>query len=83
MGNDGHWTKGNALKKLAEILGIKREEVIALGDNYNDLSMLTYAGVGIAMGNAEDCVKEAADFITDTNDEDGVAKALNKILNMN
>lgn len=45
--------------------------------------MLSYAGVGIAMGNAEDCVKETADFITDTNDKDGVSKALNKILNIN
>lgn len=75
-------SKGNALKKLAEILGIKREEVIALGDNVNDLSMLSYAGVGIAMGNAEDCVKEVADFVTDSNDNDGVAKALKKILNI-
>lgn len=73
-------SKGNALKKLADILGIKKEEVIAIGDNVNDLSMISYAGVGIAMGNAEDCVKEAADFITDTNDNDGVAKALRKII---
>ena len=52
--------------------------MIAIGDNYNDMDMLQYAGVGIAMGNAPDIVKEKADDITATNDEDGVAKALEK-----
>lgn len=73
-------TKGNALRELAEILGIKREEIIAIGDNHNDLSMLEYAGFAIAMGNAEQCVKDIANLITDSNDENGVAKALNWVL---
>lgn len=75
-------TKGRAVENLAEILEIKREEIIAIGDNHNDLSMLEYAGFSIAMGNAEECVKNIADLITASNDEDGVAKALKKIFNI-
>lgn len=73
-------TKGNALKDLAEILKIKREEIIAIGDNHNDISMLEYAGYAIAVGNAEQAVKDIADLVTATNDEDGVAKALRQVL---
>ena len=73
-------TKGNALKDLAEILKIKREEIIAIGDNHNDISMLEYAGYAIAVGNAEQAVKDIADLVTATNDEDGVAKALKEVL---
>jgi Cof subfamily protein (haloacid dehalogenase superfamily) len=73
-------TKGNALKDLAEILKIKREEIIAIGDNHNDISMLEYAGYAIAVGNAEQVVKDIADLVTVTNDEDGVAKALRYVL---
>lgn len=72
--------KGTAVKNLAESLGIKREEVICIGDNENDISMLKYAGLGIAMGNAEEIVKETADYVTDINDNSGVAKALKKFL---
>jgi len=75
-------TKGNALKDLAKILNIKREEIIAIGDNHNDISMLEYAGYAIAVGNAEEAVKGIADLVTATNDEDGVAKALRQVLNM-
>ena len=71
-------SKGNAVKALAEKYGIKREEIICIGDNENDLSMIQYAGVGIAMDNAIDSVKEAANYITSSNDENGVAKALEK-----
>jgi Cof subfamily protein (haloacid dehalogenase superfamily) len=71
-------SKGKAVKKLAEYYGIKREEIIAIGDSENDLSMIKYAGVGIAMGNAMEIVKKNADYITDTNDNDGVAKAIIK-----
>jgi Cof subfamily protein (haloacid dehalogenase superfamily) len=74
--------KGHAVKRLAEFLGIKREEIITFGDNYNDLSMIEYAGMGVAMGNAEDLVKEKANYITDKNTESGVARALNKLLNI-
>lgn len=72
--------KGLGLLKLGEILGIKREEIMACGDGTNDSSMLIAAGLGVAMGNAQDCVKEIADYITDSNDEDGVAKAIEKFV---
>lgn len=73
-------SKGKAIEKLAKSLGVKREEVLAIGDNENDMSMLEYAGLGIAMGNAEDKVKDIADFVTDSNDNNGVAKAINKFV---
>lgn len=70
--------KGQALKFLSSRLGIAEEEIIAIGDNENDLTMLEFAGLGVAMGNAEAMVKEIADEITSRNDEDGVAKILEK-----
>lgn len=69
-------SKGAALKDLTEYLGIKPEETMAIGDNDNDLSMIEWAGTGIAMGNATDKIKQAATHISKTNDEDGVAYAL-------
>lgn len=69
-------SKGNAVKNLAKSLGIKREEIIAIGDNENDISMLEYAGLGVAMGNAEEEVKKVADYVTDTNDNEGVANVI-------
>lgn len=72
--------KGQALKKLAEHLGIKQEEVIAMGDAMNDYQMIEYAGMGVAMGNATDKIKEISNHITDTNDNDGVAKAIEKFI---
>lgn len=75
--------KGKALKNLAEILKIKKEEIIAIGDNHNDVSMLEYAGFAIAMENAEQCVKDISDLVTDSNDNDGVAKALKLVLKIN
>ncbi|KXZ39296.1 hypothetical protein SAMN05661008_00985 [Alkalithermobacter thermoalcaliphilus JW-YL-7 = DSM 7308] len=74
--------KGLALKRLSQYLDIKREEIIALGDNYNDLSMIEYAGMGVAMGNGEQIVKENSNYITKSNDEDGVAYALENLLNL-
>jgi Cof subfamily protein (haloacid dehalogenase superfamily) len=73
-------SKGNAVKILAEYYGISRDEVICIGDNENDLSMIEYAGLGIAMGNATEELKKAASYITDTNDNDGVAKAIEKFI---
>jgi Cof subfamily protein (haloacid dehalogenase superfamily) len=72
--------KGIILEKVAKYYGIEREEVIAMGDGENDISMIKYAGLGIAMGNAVQSVKDAADFITATNDEDGVACAIEKFV---
>lgn len=73
---DRRCSKGLAIEQLIQHLGIPREETIAIGDGYNDIPMLEYAGLGIAMGNACDAVNAAADAVTDTNDNDGVAKAL-------
>lgn len=70
--------KGNAMLRLGELLGIRREEIMACGDGMNDIAMLKAVGLGIAMENAEPEVKEAADYITASNDEDGVAKAIEK-----
>ncbi|MBS4749496.1 Cof-type HAD-IIB family hydrolase [Granulicatella sp. zg-ZJ] len=69
-------TKATALEKLANSLNIKREEIMAIGDANNDLEMLAYAGVSVAMGNATENVKAIATHITDTNEQDGVAKAI-------
>lgn len=68
--------KANALKKICSELNITMDEVMAVGDSLNDLAMIQAAGCGVAMGNAQEAVKEAADWVTDTNDEHGVAKAI-------
>ncbi|MBS4536594.1 HAD family phosphatase [Clostridium sp. D2Q-14] len=73
-------SKGKALKELCKIYGISREEVIAIGDNENDLSMLEFAGTSVAMENGIDLVKEYADIVTETNDNNGVAKAIEKLI---
>ena len=72
--------KERALAALTESLGITREEVIAIGDGYNDLTMIVYAGLGIAMDNAQTPVKQSADFITLSNENDGVAYAIEKFI---
>jgi len=73
-------SKGNAIKKLAEKLSIQQEEIICIGDGGNDLSMIEYAGCGVAMGNAEKEVKEAAQFHTLSNNDHGVAYAIHKLI---
>lgn len=70
--------KARSLDALANILCITREEIVAMGDGYNDLSMIKYAGLGVAMGNAQVPVKTAADYIAPSNDEDGVAVAIER-----
>ncbi|HEX3031118.1 MAG TPA: Cof-type HAD-IIB family hydrolase [Bacillota bacterium] len=70
--------KGTALAELAQQYGVTREEIMAFGDSYNDLEMLEYAGMGVAMGNARPALKEIADYITKGNDEDGVAEAIER-----
>ncbi len=67
-----------ALERLIAKLDIKREELMAIGDGYNDITMIEFAGLGVAMGNASDTVKENADFVTLTNAENGVAYAVKK-----
>lgn len=72
--------KAASLDRLVQHLGIKQEEVIAFGDGYNDLSMIEYAGMGVAMGNAVDEVKSRANKITLSNDEDGIAYMLSQLI---
>ncbi|MGI5900227.1 MAG: Cof-type HAD-IIB family hydrolase [Christensenellales bacterium] len=69
-------TKGAALKALADHYGFSREQVMAIGDGTNDLPMLEYAGVSVAMDNAPEQVKKACKYITASCNEDGVAKAI-------
>lgn len=73
-------SKGNALRVIAADLGISPEEVAAFGDNHNDISMLRFAGLGIAMGNAHAEVRAAADYVTLSNAEDGVAVAIEEMV---
>ncbi|MCA1924566.1 sugar-phosphatase [Buttiauxella noackiae] len=77
---DKRVNKGTGVKALAETLGIKQEEVMTLGDQENDIAMLEYAGIGVAMDNAIDKVKEVSNFVTKSNLEDGVAYAIEKFV---
>ena len=70
------------LEAFKKSFDYKPEEVMAFGDAGNDLSMIKYAGLGICMGNGQDEVKKAADYITDDNDHDGIAKALSMFLDI-
>ena len=71
-------SKGNALKRLMEEEGVRPEEVLAFGDGENDISLFKAVSHSIAMGNAEDYVKEYATDVTGTNNEDGIVMALEK-----
>ena len=73
-------TKGRGLLVLAETLGLSRSQVMACGDSGNDLTMIQNAGLGVAMANATPEVLAAADFVTDSNNEDGVAKAIERFV---
>ena len=73
-----HVDKGHTLSVLLEHLGLSREQLVAFGDGFNDVSMLRFAGTGVAMGNAQAPTKAAADFITRSNDEDGIVYALER-----
>ena len=75
--------KAQSLAVLLKELGMSKDEMIAIGDGFNDLSMIKYAGMGVAMGNAQQIVKDNADFITLTNEEDGAAYAIEKFTNNN
>lgn len=71
--------KALSIDRLLKMVGIRTEECIACGDGFNDISMIRYAGLGVAMSNAKEPVKQAADYITLSNDEDGIAHLLKKI----
>ncbi len=72
--------KGTALRLVRERLGVEREQVLAIGDNPNDLALFRQAGVCIAMGNALPALKEQADVVAPSNDEEGVAWAVREVL---
>ncbi len=72
--------KAYSLSKLLDYLGLSKEQMISCGDGYNDITMLQYAGMGVAMANAQEIVKNAADYITLSNDEDGVAHVIKEFM---
>lgn len=78
--NHKNANKGNAITRLSKKLGFGPENVMSFGDGLNDLPMITAAGLGVAMGNASDYIKSHADYVTDTCDNDGVAKAIHHFL---
>lgn len=72
--------KGNALKSLCKSIDIPIEKAIAVGDEENDQHMIKYAGLGVAMGNARESIKDIADFVTTSNNDHGVANVINKFI---
>lgn len=72
--------KGYSMSIIGEMLGLEKEQIMGIGDQENDLSLVKNAGLGIAMGNAIDPVKEAADYVTKSNDDNGVAYAIHKFI---
>lgn len=72
--------KAQSLERLLAVLNLTREEMIACGDGYNDLSMVKYAGLGVAMENAVLPLRKTADYITDSNNDDGIAKVVEKFM---
>ncbi len=72
--------KAYSLSKLLDYLGLSKDQMISCGDGFNDLSMIQYAGMGVAMANAQEIVKQAADYITLSNDEDGVAHVIHEFM---
>ena len=72
--------KAQSLSVLLQKIGYTREEMIAVGDGFNDKSMIEYAGLGVAMANAQEVVKQSADYITLSNEEDGVAHVVKKFM---
>jgi hydroxymethylpyrimidine pyrophosphatase-like HAD family hydrolase len=75
-------SKGDALHKLCEILDLQRNEIVAVGDGENDLSMIQYAGLGVAMENATDILKKEANYITLSNDNNGISHVIQKFWNL-
>ncbi|GCD09865.1 Cof-type HAD-IIB family hydrolase [Clostridium tagluense] len=73
-------SKGNAVKILGDYYGINSKQIICIGDSENDLSMIKFAGLGVAMENGNDAVKKASQYITDSNNCDGVAKVIEKFV---
>ena len=72
--------KWNGVEFLANKLGIKKEEILAIGDNWNDKKMIEQAGLGVMMKNGNPKITKIADYVTDTNTNEGVAKVLEKFV---
>jgi len=72
--------KANSLQKLLNSIGLTADSMICCGDGFNDISMIEYAGLGVAMENAQPLVKERADYITKSNDDDGILHVINTFL---
>lgn len=76
----GGCSKGDGIRRILAVTGIEQRNTLAFGDSHNDLDMLQYAGLGVAMGNADETVRAAADYVTSPQNEAGVAKALYKFV---
>lgn len=74
-------SKATGLKEICEQMGITMSQVVAVGDSLNDLAMVEQAGLGVAMANAQPKLKQAADMVTAANDEEGVAKLIERLIN--
>jgi len=72
--------KAYSLQILSGKIGLNKEQLISCGDGYNDLTMIRFAGLGVAMGNAQESVKSAADYVTASNDNNGVLKVIEKFI---
>jgi Cof subfamily protein (haloacid dehalogenase superfamily) len=72
--------KAASLDRMLKTVGLTRENTICVGDGFNDMTMIQYAAVGVAMANAQEEVKKAADFITKSNDEDGIVTVIDKYI---
>ena len=70
--------KASSIEHMLPLIGMTREDCVACGDGFNDITMIKYAGVGVAMGNAQQAVKDVADMVTDTNEEDGLVSVIEK-----
>ena len=75
-----HVDKAYSLGKLLEHLGLSKEEMICCGDGFNDMTMIQFAGLGVAMANAQEKVREVADYITLSNDDDGIVHVIDKFI---
>jgi P-type E1-E2 ATPase len=73
-------SKAETLDHMLDKIGVKRENTVCCGDGFNDISMIKYAGVGVAMGNAHEEVRREADFVTGTNDEDGLVTVIERFI---
>lgn len=72
--------KAHSLQKLVTSLGLTMDQMICCGDGFNDVTMIEAAGLGVAMSNAQDIVKEAADYVTDSNDNEGIVQVIQRFL---